>query len=337
MGIVEDFLKKGILVSPEVASRIDPCEIDKILGRLGDGETVLTPELYGFYRLDAPKAIEEYRKEEETKRINSFVDFYNKRFDFLRRVLADKVDQQKTTSINKLSSGETTVIGMVRDLRKEGFTLEDQTGSVFCHSDVRVIEDEVVAVRGRMERNSLKVEKIFHPDIPLSRKVKTTDKEINVLFTEKLTSRVSRESHHDYVFAFEMETPATACMGWLITKKSSAQKSGTRLLLNLPATVGIEELRILFFQYESLDELKKKFGTDDEKKLVIELLKRRHMLPFLYKNGDPYLLREIPDIIFFAGGNEAFFLNYKGISVVSVVGEGGFFVNLRTRDFHKVG
>lgn len=337
MGIVEDFLKKGILVSPEVAAKIRLEEIDELLGKLDGKTAVLTEELYSLYRTSGPKVITEYKKEEETKRINNFVDFYNNRFEFLRGVLAEKVDQEKITSLNKLSFGEATVIGMVREVREGGFMLEDQTGSVFCRSENIVMEDEVVAARGKFDRGLLQVEKLFYPDVPLSRKVNVTENDFHTLFTCRLTSRASRKySHVDYIFTFDLEESASEGVKWLITKKGVVQRGATRLMLNLPAMVEIEGLKVLFFQYDEMDELKKKFGTEDEKKLVTELIKRRHMLPFLYKSGDPYLLREIPDIIFFTGGKESFFLNYKGVSIISVLGEDGFVVNLKTREFQKV-
>lgn len=331
--VVEKFLKKGILISPDIKAKIKPEEVEEIATKLDEKSAVLTEDCYCFIRGKGVKVIEEYKKGEEVKRITNFVDFYNKRFEFLREILKAKLEVEKITSINKLNYGSVVVIGMVRERKEDGFTIEDSTGSVFCVSDKKMLEDEVIAVSGNFSKAGLKEEKIFYPDIPLSKKVNTTEDDCHAIFTKKFSKKPSRAS---YIFTFESSAKSLdGLKSWVITKKENVSKGQKRLGLNLPSVVDVDGIRIFVFETDQMDEIKKKLNMDDEKKIIISLLKRRHLSPFVYMNNDPYLLKEIPDIIFFAG-SKSFFLNYKGVSVISVSGDKGFLVNLKTREYEEL-
>ena len=338
MSLIEKFLEKGILLSPEAKAKIKEDEIKKLIANVDDKNVVLTGDILSLIKTDSVKVVNEYKKRDEIKRIGNFVDFYNKRFEFLRDILKEKLNVEKITSINKLNGGDVTVIGMVKDKNDDGFAVEDSTGSVFCISDESILEDEVVAIKGKFEKKKLHEEKIFYPDIPLSKKVNTTKDDCMALFTKKLSSRISQKhSHVPYIFTFELEPGiSNEQKRWIVTKKGNVEKDSKKLGLNLPFVVEAGGIIILVFEMEHMNDIKKKLNIDDEKKVVISLLKRRHLLPFVYMDKDPYLIKKIPDIIFFTGGKESFFLNYKGVSVVSVSNEKSFLVNLKTRDFEEV-
>ncbi|MCK4634704.1 MAG: hypothetical protein KAT37_02410 [Candidatus Aenigmarchaeota archaeon] len=338
MGLIEEFLEKGILLSPKVKAKIKESEVNELLAKFDDKDVVLTERIFSLIKTDNVKVVNEYKKGDEIKRIRNFVDFYNERFEFLRDILKKKLNVEKITSINKLNNGDVTAIGMVKDKKEDGFALEDPTGSVFCISDKKILEDEVVAIKGKFEKKKLHEEKIFYPDIPLSKKVNTTKDNCPVLFTKKLSSHISQKySYVPYIFTFESEPGISNKQKYgIVIKKGNVEKDNKRLELNLPFVVEAGDIRILVFEMEHMDDIKKKLNIDDEKKVVISLLKRRHLLPFVYMDNDPYLIKKIPDIIFFTGGKESFFLNYKGVSVISVSNEKSFLVNLKTRDFEEV-
>jgi len=327
MDVVSEFLKRGILLSPELRDKIKPEEIEKIASRFDKKKVVLTPEEYKLLKGEV-KILMEYKKGPEVKRISNFIDFYNRRFEFLRNLLREKLPD--ATSINKLNAGNVTSIGMVRELTSEGFLLEDQTGSVLCISHEKVLEDDVVGVKGIYKGGKLHVEKIIYPDIPLQREIGLTEDECYVYFTCNFVKKPERALH---VFAFNVSQPPNDC--WLVTKKTGLPKSQRKVYVNLPSLVEVNGVKIFMFESDFSD-LKRKLGEDDEKKLILSLLRRRHLLPNVYMEGDPYLLREIPDIIFLRG-NEDFFLNYKGVSVISVSGDRGFLVNLKTREYEYEG
>jgi DNA polymerase II small subunit/DNA polymerase delta subunit B len=332
MEIIDRFLEKGVLLSPDVMNKIKEEEVEELLTKFDKKKIVLTDDFYCFARGKGVKVVEEYKKESEVKRITNFVDFYNKRFEFLREILMEKLGQEKITSINKLNVGEATVIGMVREKKDNGFSLEDSTGSVFCKSDKNVLEDDVVAAKGNFNKKEFSAEKIFYPDIPLKNNVNTTGEECHVLFTKNLSK--DPEGVH-YIFAFGGEPDVlNKTNSWIVTKKDKIKKGPKHVGLNLPGVVEVEGIKIMIFD-ASFDELKKKTGEKDEKKLITSLLQRRHLLPFVYMENDPYLIEDIPDLIFFPG-KEPFFLNYKGVSAVSVTDKKSFLVNLKTRDYEEV-
>ena len=139
------------------------------------------------------------------------------------------------------------------------------------------------------------------------------------------------------MFTFEPERQGTEELNsWIVTKKGNALKGQRRIELKLPAMVEAEGIKIFIFETRHMDDVKKRLGTEDEKNIITALLKRRHLLPHVYTENDPYLIKEIPDIIFSTGGKESFFFNYKGVSVISVTDENGFLVNLKTREYEEV-
>jgi len=331
MNLIDKFLEKGILLSPEVKDKIKPEEVDDLMLKFDKRDVVLTNDFYSFTRGRGVKVISEYKKDSEIKRITNFVDFYNNRFEFLRKILMEKLGQEKITSINKLNTGNFTIIGMVREKKKDGFSLEDSTGSLYCISGKDVLEDDVIAVKGRFDKKKFTEEKIFYPDIPLKNKVNRTREESRVLFIKNL----KKDPGVHYVFTFEGDPGVlNKTKSWVVSTKDKIKKGPKKLGLNLPAIVDVEGIKIMIFGGK-LDEIKKKTGEKDERKLIVSLLQRRHFLPFVYMENDPYLIKEIPDIIFFPGA-EPFFLNYKGVSAISVTNNMGFLVNLKTRDYEEV-
>ncbi|UCG95765.1 MAG: hypothetical protein JSV92_01805 [archaeon] len=334
MDLVEEFLKRGVLLSPELKQKIKPEEVESIADNFKKQDVVLTEDAYSLMKISPVKVVYEHKKEGKTRKITNFVDFYNQRFEFLRELLKKKLELKELASINKLGPGDVVVIGMVRDAKKEGFDLEDSTGSVTCISPERVLEDEVIAVKGRFDRKKIQVEKTIYPDISLSRKVNTTQDDCQVLFTQK--NLPSRELP-PYIFTSDASIgDLKNVKSWIVTKKGNLPKGERSLGASPPFMADVMGVKVFVLEYSHMDEVKKRLETDDEKKIVVELLKRRHFLPFLYLDNDPYLLREVPDIVFMTGGKETFFLNYKGVSVVSFSGGGAFMVNLKTRDYREI-
>ena len=343
MNVKKEFFFFFFLLSPSLEGRLKPDEVEKIINKLNKDMLVITDDFYCALKGKGVKVIKEFKKGEEKKRITNFVDFYNKRFEFLRKLLEEKIDSAKLTSINKLSYGEAVVIGMVRESDSKSFVLEDSTGSVKCVYDGSIIEDEVIGIEGKKNKETFKVDRVIYPDIPLNKRVNTTEDDCHVLFThemdEKTLSRDSlKENHIPYIFTFDIrEWNVNSPEQWLVGPREKVKKNDNKKIgVRLPSTVGIEGMRFFIFNFKTIEDIKRKLDIKDERKLLISLLKRRHLSPFEYVEGDPYLLKELPDVIFFTGGKESFFLNYKGISIISVTGEKDFILNLKTREFKEV-
>lgn len=335
MKTVKYFLDKGYLISPEVAKKIKKEEREKIIKKLQKEDLVLTKEKYSFIKKGPPiEVLSEYNKSQENKKIGDFVDFYNRRLSFLKEILEEKISSKDITSINKLSYGvEGNIIGMVREVEENFFKLEDTTGSVKCLSPEKVLEDDVVGIKGKMEKEGFSVEKIYYPEIPLTKKVNTSKEERFVAFTDN--PPVSRE--HSYLFTptknkeiLEKLKKQVIVMGKTKLKKSNLCS------LSHPFLIKLHGIKIFALEITWLDKIKNKLHEEDTEKIIISLLKRRHFLPFDFVDGDPYLLREVPDLIFITGLDKPFFLNYKGVSVVSITHDKGYLVNLKNREAREI-
>ncbi|MCD6398814.1 MAG: hypothetical protein J7L08_02730 [Candidatus Aenigmarchaeota archaeon] len=335
MNIVNEFLKRGFLVSPDVIDIIKDKNIDDITSKLGYTDIVLTKNLYNYVtRGPSVKIISEYKKDTSPKRITYFLDFYNNRLNVLRNILKEKVEFKDTTSINKLNYGsEATIIGMVRDIRENGFKIEDSTGSVFCITSEKVLEDEVLGLKGKVEKDGFLVNKIYYPDISLNKKVNLTKDDAFVLFTEKLNKTPSHE--YSYIFTFETNRGILRDLKTEVVTTGSEVNYPNIYTPTEPFLVDIKGVKIFVLKIKWIEDLKKKLNENDPKKIITTLLRKRHFYPFEFISGDPYLLKDVPDIVFVSGLGEHFFLNYKGVSIVSVEGERGFIVNLKDREYKE--
>jgi len=334
MNITEELLKKGYLISPTLVDKIDINKMNKILPKITKKELVITEQLIEYLTKERNiNIIRENKQTSAVKRISDFVDFYNKRLEFLRKILEDKIQSKNITSINKLSYGtETTLIGMIREIRDDKFKLEDSTGFISCYYSGTVLEDDVVGVKGIVKKEGFVVDKIYYPDVFLTHTPNYTKDDCSVLFTETL-KKPSREP--SFIFTFNVNIDPRELKTDIITSDNKKTKIPNVHVFNEPFLVDVNGVMIFVLKIKNKKEMMKKLKTDDPKNMITALIKRRHFLPFEYVEGDPYLIREIPDVIFISGMNEPFFMNYKGISIVSVADGKSFLINLKNRDVEE--
>lgn len=334
MNIVKEFLKRGYLISPQILSQIKEEDVDKLISKLSPKDVILTKELYQFLTKKTKiKVLYEYKKKGGVRKIDYFIDFYNNRLKILRPFLEKKIKTNDILLINKLSYGtNATIIGMIRDVRENGFEIEDSTGHIGCISDEKLLEDEVVALKGTVKREGFIVEKIYYPDIPLTNKVNLTKDDCFVAFTNNLNSL----SHiPQYIFTFNKSRKINEIKSEIITTKDNSNSPNVHSL-GEPFLVTTNGIKIYTLKITWLEEVKKKLERNDTKEIITTLLKKRHFLPYKFIEGDPYLLEQIPDIILIDGLNDPFFLNYKGVSIISITQNTGYLVNLRTREYEEI-
>ncbi|MCD6367741.1 MAG: hypothetical protein J7L45_01505 [Candidatus Aenigmarchaeota archaeon] len=336
MGVIEEFLKRGYLISPNLIHVIErEGSIDQILNNLPQNTVVVTEEIYNAIK-NRPKIklIRQYTRKKSVKKIDDFVEFYNDRFKKLQTVLERRVEGNITT-INKLSYGtEASIIGMVRDVEKNGFKLEDFTGSLFCISNEKVLEDEVLAVEGVVKKDGFLVKKIHYPDIPITNPVNLTDTDLYIAFTnnpDALTKNVS------CIFTFTSNKNKIKKLKNvdIITTIEDVEGKNVHVYKE-PFLVSVNNIVIYVLNMSWINTLKKKLNKEDEKDILITMLRKRHFLPFEYVEGDPYLLDELPDIIVVTGLSSPLFFNYKGISVISITNDHGFILNLKNREHEEI-
>ncbi|RLJ03322.1 MAG: hypothetical protein DRP11_01040 [Candidatus Aenigmatarchaeota archaeon] len=301
MNIVEKLLEKGKLISPEVYSRINEEDIEKLL----EGDEFLITKILPKIRVIREDG-------DKIKKIEDFVDVYRERFKYLSSLIKEKLDMKRMVSLNKLPpNSEVCVIGMVRDLEENGAVIEDTTGSTRIITDSTLIEDEVIGVEGVTDRGNIIVKRIIHPDIPLGREVVLTENDRLCLFT----SGEVPKKNVDVIF----------------TTTPDLERNDVKVIhVNEPVTVEMENVRI-FLAPSDYSGYIKKFG--DPQRALVELVRRRHLNPTgkIISKFDPYLLKEIPDVIYAPMGS-TFTLNYKTVTLVSTGSDGSVLLNLRNRE-----
>ncbi len=139
----------------------------------------------------------QYKDKNAKKTVRDFVAYYHHRYRVLKNILQAREGLGTVTSINKLSSikdnDEVSIIGMVRDIgvTKNGHkmvVLEDISGEIKVlvnknRPDIvlegkDLIEDEIIAVRGKPGDKIFFANKIFYPEIPLNRELKKAENEV---------------------------------------------------------------------------------------------------------------------------------------------------------------
>lgn len=366
MNIVKRFLENNILLTPEVYKKIKNLEENKI------DELTQNKKLF-LEKNDIKKKSED--KESKTLRIlnetkekkNKFkipdlVDHYNKRFNILKEILKKRIKDKNLISINKLSSYglEGTLIGMIREIRDNSVFIEDNTSSIEVITDEKLVEDEVIGVKGKMKKEKFLAEEIYYPGLSFKRNINKLDREIEAFFISNLNFKnkkikairdVIENRKIKYIFGFTKEITKgfekfenflkrKNLQGIIIPKKKEKSSSSSNHILfsSDPTWSEIsDKITILQHYGNGLEKYKDKLKIDSMKELSLSLLKKRHFDPSNRKNlNNGLLLRKIPDIVHFGYFNKFFAYNYKGTTVINTSSEKAGIVNLKTREIKDI-
>jgi hypothetical protein len=170
--ILREFLKHGIMLSPEEFEKINESNYKKIL------ESYIKPS-----KKQEEENTEVSVKKTERKKKLSVIDvtkIYRKRYEILRDIILNKT---QAISINKVASlaSEICIVGVVKEITEKGFIIEDLTGRVEVIAETGTIEiDDVIGVKGFCKDNKIFPKEIIFPDIPLINKPSLID--IDILF-----------------------------------------------------------------------------------------------------------------------------------------------------------
>jgi len=333
MKAVEDFLEKGKLLSPEVVEEISSLgdgELEKVLEGSG---LVITKKDIESLKVPEPEIVHHDEASSDEVHISDLTEFYLDRFEFLKEEVKKRLDDANISSINNLSSGKTSVIGMVRKVDDGSVLLEDKTGELTLKTEEKFLEDEVVGVKGEVIVNEdvvMSPDKIINPDVPIRRQVPTLDQDLTALFVSEINQDVKerlKEIDPDYIFCASHRTGGK--------KVVHISEEGEGLSDIDPVRCDLGNLHILVHDGEALKKAERDLDIDTKEALVA-LLKKRHLDPVeMHSLQDRYLIRKVPDILH-ARGNEAVMTNYKGVTLVSTTDEKAFLVDLKTREVDEV-
>jgi DNA polymerase II small subunit/DNA polymerase delta subunit B len=294
--IVKELLKRGHMVTPDTLNRIKSVGLESYFSENSGTGTFLKEMKKAEVKKPTLKITVKTADVKTNLNTADVVKVYNNRYSALRNMLSGKIE---AISINKTASQfEAAVIGMVKQVSPQGFSIEDPTGSIDVMSRQGVELDDVIGVKGIVREGAIQEKEIVYPDIPLNRQ--------NPRLDVKLPLSVKTESG-----------------------KSVIVVGNTTKELGLPIWISLEKegktSHILVYMPES--------GVDAN--LAVKLLKKRHLYPNIKKlasTEDPYIIDPVPDF-FWIVGKERWKTIYKGVCVFSTKENESLELDLSTGEF----
>tara|TARA_B100002003_G_C14136935_1_gene546821 strand:- start:170 stop:1744 length:1575 start_codon:yes stop_codon:yes gene_type:complete len=151
------------------------------------------------------KILFSYDEESKKRTVQDFVNYFNKRFDALEKILKNRSELQNLLSIKRVQQkrekDNLSIIGLVnsKSLTKNGnliFNVEDKTGSInvlvnknkpeLFNQSKDIVPDEVIGIVGVNGENILFANNVIWPDVPSNKILKKSDDETYAVFLSDL-------------------------------------------------------------------------------------------------------------------------------------------------------
>jgi len=142
------------------------------------------------------------------KKVPEFLQYYNDRYDKMKKLLMNRREMQSATTINRLErrnkGDEATTIGMVNDKYSTNngkwiVEIEDKTSTFKVLADgregERIVQDEVIGVIGSMGGDIIYANSIVRPDLPIPDGIKTTQDKVEAAYISDLHLGSKDTSH----------------------------------------------------------------------------------------------------------------------------------------------
>jgi DNA polymerase II small subunit/DNA polymerase delta subunit B len=294
---IKELLRRGYMVTPGTLKRIEEVGVDAFFS-----ENSVTGTFLKEMKREEPQKTElktTIRKPSTKATLNTMdvVKNYTNRYNSLKNMLSGKIE---AVSINKAGSQfETAVIGMVRQISPQGFSIEDPTGSIDVMSRHGVDLDDVVGVKGIVREGVIQEREIIYPDIPLNRQAFTMDARLPL----------SVKTEKDSV---------------ILVGEKQPQKESLDSLVWISLEKGEKRIHILVY----------KSPKETDPNSAAKYLKKRHLYPTIKQitsPEDPHIIDPVPDF-FWIIGKSRWKSIYKGVVVFSTTGNDRVEINLSTRE-----
>lgn len=145
----------------------------------------------------------------DEKDVPEFLQYYNDRYDKMKKLLMRRKELQAATTLNRLErrneGEEATAIGFVNDKYSTNsgkwiVELEDKTGTFKALVDERegkmIVPDEAIGVIGSMGGDIIYANSVVRPDLPIPDGVETTNEEVEAAYISDLHLG-SKDTRHD--------------------------------------------------------------------------------------------------------------------------------------------
>jgi hypothetical protein len=296
---IKNLINLGYLVDESIVKLIENIDEDNfyklVEGLKKESSFMITNELIKKILVRDVGIIKEFTPHKKFT-VQDFVKNLNEKYNALQSILLKRLEFSDLISINKISSGNVSVIGFVKDKTENGdnfiTNLEDPTGVVQTVITKPLGEklslDDVVAVSGRMNNKILFADKIVYPDVPL-RPVNYASENVKIAFLEE-----NKDCKADYVF---------------FKNKIKDNIKDKIYSIKNPCLIEINGILILIMPgFNPLETLRKRYVNIENTDFII----------------DP-----VPDIIF---TDKDVNINYKGITIVSL----NKMIDLKTREINDI-
>jgi len=288
------------------------------------------------------------------KTINDFISYFTSRYNQIRKMLVGRLDLINLLSINKLTqrTNNFSIIGLVREKNDKNkyIIIEDLTGElqIFFEDEMydEILLDDVVGIRCRKEDSRYIAMDIVWPDIPLKRRINRTEDEVYVLFIsdfhfdkegfkkdsyEKFVKWVNSFQNLGYIFVvgdigneniFD-DLPKNSKILYCPGNTDIEIKLPNHVeRLSDPSLVKIHDtVTVLLTHGKILEKYKLLFHTENPLNIMMNLLKRRHILPVIDSDkigiDDIFVMNEVPDIFITGHFHKPGYQNYKGTTIIS--------------------
>ncbi|HIH39153.1 TPA: hypothetical protein HA219_00290 [Candidatus Woesearchaeota archaeon] len=204
--LIEFLTEKNILISPDFLNdlnSVEPSAISELINKKLN-ETEIHHKTDKIRETGSVKVVFSYAGQPKKSTAQDFINHFNSRYNSLKKLLQQRAQLENVTSVSRLKTKSekenVAVIGMVysKEDTKNGImlTVEDPTGStkVFFGKNKQdifskakdIVMDEVLGITGVSGKGIIFGNGIFSPDIPLTKEIKKSPEEENVLFMSDL-------------------------------------------------------------------------------------------------------------------------------------------------------
>jgi DNA polymerase II small subunit len=335
--IVESFLQKGKLLTPEALDFLEVHDIATSLGKEYD-DILLNEKTISAQAENTIKIIKNltFVPKEITK--NDFVNFYSSKYEKMRQIITERI-KKDFVSLNKIDSfrNEIFVIGMIREITekedKTNMLIEDLTASkpILFGTKIEGIElDDIVVVKAISGGNVLFGKDIYFPDIPIRSpvtgkgkvcfisdlhldEVPKKDAEIffqwfenqNIKYLFVCGDTKDKKLFEEFVSQYCRDKKIFIIPGHRDIKHyptlAEPYENENIISLSNPSLVELNGLKILLMHHGCIDVLKKRYLGKSE-----QILKEDYLI-----------LDVVPDIVHVGHSHDPQVTNYKSVTIVN--------------------
>lgn len=207
----------------------------------------------------------------DEKDVPEFLQYYNDRYEKMKKLLMRRRELQGATTINRLErrdeGEEATTIGVVNDKYSTNsgkyiVEIEDNTGKFKALVGERegqmIVQDEVVGFIGSMGGDIIYADSVIRPDLPIPQGVKTTEQKVEAAYISDLHIG-SKDTLHDRLdkFAKWLNSEEAQHVGYLVMAGDMVEGVGT-----YPGQEDELEITDIYKQYKKFEEWVEKVPED---------------------------------------------------------------------------